>query len=483
MSRAPALALALLVGCGADPVVVVPVIDSPTDSDAAVLADLTRIEVVVEHANGDPIATQSFDRGEPVEIAGIPFGDDLVIEINGFAGESPDPIAIGRTCSFALSPDQEPPSPHLFLSRIGKVATIGFATEVRANGFALSEDDGDAVMLGGDNSMSIERFDPRTGEFAETELALEPRTQAAIAELGTVARKPVVIGGIVDGAGLADSIEVIDVEAARIDRTIDDNLTLAHTGVVATELTDGRILVTGGRDPGMLTPSGKAAPVGSIATLQTRSDGAIVIEQQAETLHPRAGHTATRLADDAGAPVLVIGGVDDQDLLVPEAELYKPLNDDVLDTFKPMMITPRRNHRAVRLGDGSVLVIGGVDAAGNPVRSLERFSLIEGFTEVTNDTLPIAAGVVDFSVTPLPDGRILLAGGRIPPDPDPVRGVYFVTFNPDADVVTIDAAGDEMSVGRANHQAVLMCDGTVLITGGTDSPSVAERFNANVIQR
>jgi len=466
--------LVLLAACGTDPIVVAPVIDSPTDADAAVLADLTRIDVIVEHVNGNPILTQSFDRGELIEVAGVPFADDLVVELQGFAGGAPDPIAIGRTCSFALSAEVQP-EPHLFLSRIGKVATVGFATELRTNGLALIETDGDALMLGGDNSTTAERFDPRTGEIGPVVgLALEPRTQATIAQLGTVVAKPVVIGGIVDGGGIADAIEVIDVESGRIDRATDDNLTVARTAVVATELTDGRILVTGGRDGGV--------PSGVIATVRSKSDGTTLIEQQIDMLHPRAGHTATRLGDDPGAPVLVIGGIDDQGLLVPEAELYKPLSDNVPATFKPMMIAPRMNHHAVRLGDNSVLVVGGVDAAGNPVRTLERFSLVDGFTEVTNDTLPLAAGVVDFSVTPLPDGRVLLAGGRIPPDPDPVRGMYFVTFNADADVVTIDAAGDEMSVGRANQQAVLLCDGTVMITGGTSSPSVAERFNANSIQ-
>jgi len=467
--------LLAVAACGTDPIVLVPVIDSPTDNDAAVLADLARIEVTVAHANGDSIVSQSFSRGDPVEVAGVPFAEDLILEIHGFNGEAPDPIAIGKTCSFALSTELQP-EPHLFLSRIGKVATVGFASEVRANGHALIEPDDDALMLGGDNSTSAERFDPRNGVFQQvTGLALEARTQAAIARLGAVAPRPVVIGGVVDGNGIADAIEIIDIEAQRIDRATDDNLSVARTGVVATELTDGRILVTGGRDAGV--------PSGVIATVRAKNDGTTVIEQQVDMLHPRAGHTATRIGDDAGAPVLVIGGIDDQGVLVPQAELYKPLSDTVTPSFQPAMKVPRTGHTTVRLGDNSLLVIGGVDAAGDPVRTLERFSLVDGFTEVMNDTLPLAAGVVDFSATPLPDGRILLAGGRIPPDPTPVRGMYFVTFNADADVVTIDAAGDEMSVGRADHQAVLLCDGTVMISGGTDTPSVVERFNANSIQR
>ncbi len=469
------LAFALLyAACGGETIVIVPVIDSPTDEDAAVLADLTRIEVTISHAHGGSIVSQSFDRGEPIELAGVPFADDLVIQIVGFVGIAPDPIAIGRSCSFALSPTVQP-EPHLFLSRLGKVATLGFKTEVRSNGSALTTADGTALLLGGDNSTTLERFDPRTGKLTLDSFKLEARTQGAIAQLGNVVPKPVIIGGIVDGGGLANSIEVIDFEAHRIDRTGDDNAAISRTGVIATELTDGRILITGGRSLGV--------PSETIAIVRAKTDGTTVIEKQTETLHRRAGHSATRLGDEDGAPVLIIGGIDDTGALVAQAQLYKPLSDNVPATFAPTMIKPRMNHRAVRLGDNSVLVIGGVDAAGLPVRTLERFSLVDGFTEITNDTLPLAAGVLDFSVTPLPDGRVLLAGGTIPGTAEPVTGVFFATFNADADVVTIDAAADTLSVGRATHTAVLLCDGTVLITGGTGAPSVAERFNANSIQR
>jgi hypothetical protein len=78
-------------------------------------------------------------------------------------------------------------------------------------------------------------------------------------------------------------------------------------------------------------------------------------------------------------------------------------------------------------------------------------------------------------VTSLPDGRVLIAGGR-DADGEPVADAHIVrtdTFGGGIDIVSTD----RLSVPRAGHQATLLCDGTVLLVGGTAGPSVAERYN------
>lgn len=77
---------------------------------------------------------------------------------------------------------------------------------------------------------------------------------------------------------------------------------------------------------------------------------------------PRAGTTMTTLDDGA---VLVVGGTDAAaPASVPEAELYRAHSA----RFEPLTLAPgalagrRREHAAIRLDDGSVLIVGGVGA-------------------------------------------------------------------------------------------------------------------------
>jgi hypothetical protein len=124
--------------------------------------------------------------------------------------------------------------------------------------------------------------------------------------------------------------------------------------------------------------------------------------------------------------------------------------------------------------DGSVLFIGGIGGAlRQPVATLELFSVDAGFVAVGE--LPRGAGLVDFAATTLPDGRILLTGGRETVGGSAVTNAYIVrlNFNQTVDVVSTD----HLAVARAGHQAVALCDGTILISGGTAVRLPAERYN------
>jgi len=474
--------IVMLAGCGSPGVFVDPVIDVPDPADGdATASGLDTLELSVAHAGSEQeIASVSFAPGAAAELGDVSFADDLVIHLSGLIGGAE--VAYGRTCPFAIS-ERLVPEPHLLFARVVKFARLPFTSLPRLGGIAITYHDGSAVMLGGTMdgaqgaNTAVERFDPHTGEAVTLLPPLMPRVGAVAATLGTGGTARVaVIGGEIGGNG-AGIVELIEADNDRIDSITDTERAMARIELTATALTDGRIVVIGGRPPG----PGPVAPSGAIAEITDDPTMPDIRELRTVTLaHPRAGHTATRLGDDVGAPVLVVGGLDATNKPIADAELFRPLSGDLAAAFHPPMQIARTRHDAQLMPDGSVLIIGGIDSLGQPVRTMERFTIDSGF--VAAGDLPAAAGVVDFTATTLPDGRILLAGGRATIGGPPVDTAFIVRL----DVIdgTVDVvATDSLAVPRASHQATLMCDGTILVTGGTMPGTALERYNPPPVGR
>jgi hypothetical protein len=127
--------------------------------------------------------------------------------------------------------------------------------------------------------------------------------------------------------------------------------------------------------------------------------------------------------------------------------------------------------------DGRVHRLGGVDAAGAPIRQLERFVIDAGF--VPAGELPATAGVIDITTTRLPDGRILIAGGRPTPGGPAVDTAAIARLDFVDGTVDVVPTVDRLAVPRAGHHAVPLCDGTVWIGGGAAAAGApaAERYN------
>lgn len=472
LARAGALAIGLApAACGDDTTVVTPVIDVPVDDADAMASPLDKIELAVAHAGSEiDLKSQTFAHGDTLELPGVPFGDDLVIHMTGIVGASR--VAYGRTCQIVVSPDAEPPSPHLFFSRSVKFASVDFAPAPRIGGLGIPYL-GAALLLGGNDGnglvSSVERFDPMTGKLTTIGVVMQ-RDRAVNALVGTSPPRVVVIGGTSGAAG-AKFIEVLD--DRRIERY--DFAEMARVDLTATSLTDGRVIVIGGNPPGQ--PA--LGDIDEIAPVDTAYE---VRKLTAVLAHPRSGHSATRLGDDVGAPVLIAGGVDSAGVPIDVAELFKPLSKELANpmTFAPTMKFPRHGHTATLMPDGSVLFIGGLDGLGQPVRKLELFSVDAGFVEVGD--LPAGAGAVDFAATTLPDGRILITGGRATPGDTPLNSAYIARLDPlDGSVEVV--ATDRMAIARAGHQALALCDGTILVSGGSPGQFPAERYNPPFLER
>ncbi|MEO8841271.1 MAG: hypothetical protein ABI591_22665 [Kofleriaceae bacterium] len=480
----------VLAGCADNTIAIAPVIDVPANDNASAFP-LDELVLAVAHAGDSAdLVSQTFSTGQHVSLPGVPFGDDLVIHMTGSVGSSE--VAYGRSCKIAVNAS-EAPSPHLFFSRSVKFADLDLPTppEARMAGQTITDVDGAGIVLGGIDPASllpladVERFDPQTGTL--TALAtLTPRTGAVAASLGVGGDTRIALIGGSDpatGAG-ATFVELIEPDAPisrRVERI--DDAQMARTGLTATALTDGRVIAIGGNDSG--TPSA------AVDEVSIESGTAAIRVLRALLGTPRYAHTATRLGDDVGAAVLVAGGLDATGAVVKTAELFKPLSESFsLTTYA--MNTPRLGHRAVLMPDGSVLIIGGIyidPATGTrtPVATLELFTLDAGFTELKDAnnvpiTLPANAGLIDFAATPLPDGRVLLTGGRRTEGGDPLDTAFIARLDPIDGSVDV-VATDHMSSPRAGHSATLLCDGTVLITGGTTDIAPAARYNPPALGR
>jgi hypothetical protein len=156
----------------------------------------------------------------------------------------------------------------------------------------------------------------------------------------------------------------------------------------------------------------------------------------------RSAHTATTLAD---GKVLIVGGFTGEALAAHSAELYDP----ALARFSPLprLILPRHSHTATTLPDGKILIVGGY-GAGNSVTAS---------AEATGSLIAPRAG---HTAVPLANGSVLIAGGVGPEWSflssaelyDPATGAFTRT-------------GD-MTVARESHVAVRLADGRALIIGG-----------------
>lgn len=186
-------------------------------------------------------------------------------------------------------------------------------------------------------------------------------------------------------------------------------------------------------------------------------------------LEARAGNTATLLAD---GKVLVAGGTTGGDAArtLASAELYDPLSGTWTATGR--MNEARTGHAAVLLPDGKVLVVGGASVEtyfpSDLLTSAELFDPRSG-------TWTLAASLHavrrDHQALPLPDGTVLVVGGSdgseaYPPAAeryDPRSGTWTVTAN--------------MTERLYVWAATSLSDGTILVVGGPGEVSPAELYD------
>jgi N-acetylneuraminic acid mutarotase len=121
------------------------------------------------------------------------------------------------------------------------------------------------------------------------------------------------------------------------------------------------------------------------------------------------------------------------------------------------MLAPRDAHTATLLQTGLVLVAGGHALR---LSSVELYDPASG-TWTSAAALPEA--FAGHGATLLPNGEVLVSGGDVPSGPGAIGSAHAAIYDPGNDAWTMVA---NMITPRIGHQATILADGDVLVTGG-----------------
>jgi hypothetical protein len=224
---------------------------------------------------------------------------------------------------------------------------------------------------------------------------------------------------------------------------------IQHT---ATLLPNGQVLVAGGFE--VLGDSSSL----SIVARAELYDPASASFRSAETMVvARGAHTASLLPT---GKVLIAGGLGDPGAL-SQAEIYDPKSGKFTATGS--MSAARYGHQATALANGLVLITGGYSQKGSfdiPPQA-ELYDPERGEFSTTGAMVAPAA---DHSATLLPNGKVLILGGR--------NSNYYSRAELYDPATSAFANAGHMAHERWGHVATLLSDGKVLVTGGWGNDAV-----------
>jgi hypothetical protein len=323
--------------------------------------------------------------------------------------------------------------------------------------------DGRVLIAGGDSSYGVssaeasaELYDLVTGTFVPTGDMTTPRDLHTATLLPS--GKVLIAGGGPHAGCCSDALASAEIyDPARGTFTATTAMTVERAGHTATLLSDGKVLIAGGRR--LVAGSGASFLAG--AELYDPATGTFTTTGD---MHEPYCDTATLLPN---GKVLITRGYfydlqTDTEYFVRHAELYDPSAGAF--AFLGDTITAHFDGAATLLLNGKVLIAGGYAGDFESVNA-ELYDPATGTFAATGD-LTTARAQDGASV--LPDGTVLFAGGH---GGVPVPGGGFDNLA-SAEIYSpatgaFGAVG-AMATGRDILRATLLSNGRVLITGGNE---------------
>ena len=418
--------------------------------DAEVFIELPNDRITRFAPDNDLASPRLFHRAERVSIEVE--GEDALDAV----------VFLGGT---SVTPRRRPhPQIERFISAENKFEVYG----LMGPGTAFSREAPNALYtLGGIDphtgglSPRVRVFNSIDDEFVDASPMAEPRRDHSATLLDD--QNTLLVAGGKDAAGQVLSSLSLYNPFNESDIPLTVTLTRARARHTTNLLEDGRVLICGGEGTGgealdtceiFTPPSDLADP--------TTYDEALIDLALGRMSVGRTGHSATSL--DATGEVLLVGGGNVEIDLVT-ADIFSSDDDRITATAQPVLA--RRDHGAINIGGGKVLIVGGEVFVGGlgPTAQSEVFDrAFSSFTALDDELLRARTGL---GVVALADGQVVVAGGAETGVDDFATLSLRLTEIFDGDTNEFRAANElPLTYGRSDV-SLLDVFGRGLVAGGT----------------
>jgi hypothetical protein len=272
----------------------------------------------------------------------------------------------------------------------GKFSQDGSLAEARSGAQALLLADGAVLVEGGGYGAPVETmeiFDPASGKSALVKLPAKMESLPTEAAISLLADGRVLIAGGTYNNNYSTSNATLVFDPVGGGFSDGPLMAKPRQGATATLLDDGRVLLAGGND--------------SEGYYGNENDSVELIDPS----KPLSQSTLLVSEDYPSSSTLLADGR----VLVAEGGTYQVFDPTTasLNGVGPTS-TPGGGQAAIRIQDGRVLLLGGVDSNGEAVGTVEAFDPDSSTFQVIAAGFPKISG---FSATLLDDGEVLIAGG------------------------------------------------------------------------